>query len=279
MILPPVFSLPGSPARIPSGHASIAVRRSGTRTVLAEAAAASPLRLLTPRNHGLGAWVYLASLGGGLVDGDHIAVRVDAAEGTTCVLGTQATTKVYRSPAGCSQRLQARVADGAALAFIPDPVVCFAGARYSQELAVEVAPEASLLLLDGYGCGRAARGERWRFASFRSRTTIHRSGRRAIVDATWLDPVHGDLPRRMGRFDVVLSLIAIGPRFADVGTALRELSAATVPGTIVAVSPLGTDATIVRIAAECFELAFRPLRMSFAALADALGDDPFARKW
>jgi urease accessory protein len=265
---------------IPAGHASITARRSGARTVLAEAAAASPLRLLTPRNHGVGAWVTLASLGGGLVDGDHFDVRVDAADGTTCVIGTQATTKVYRSPGGCSQRFLARVGDGAALAVIPDPVVCFADARYSQEVTVEVASEASLVLLDGYGCGRAARGERWRFASYRSRTTIRRYGRRAIVDATWLDPVHGDLAERMGRFDVVLSLLALGPRFANVGTAMRVLSAnAGSASAVVAVSAIDADVTLVRVAAQCFEDASRHLRMSFAALAETLGDDPFARKW
>jgi urease accessory protein len=269
-----------SPARIPSGHASIAVRRSGAKTVLAEAAAASPLRLLTPRNHGVGAWVYLASLGGGLVDGDHLDVRVDAADGTTCVIGTQSTTKVYRSPGGCSQRLNARVGDGAALAVIPDPVVCFAEARYSQEVTVDVASAASLVLLDGYGSGRAARGERWRFASYRSKTTIRRSGHRPIVDATWLDAVHGELAQRMGRFDVVLSLFTLGPRFANVGTAIRELSGkGGSASAIVAVSAIDADATLVRVAAECFEDASRPLRMSFAALAEALGDDPFARKW
>jgi hypothetical protein len=61
---------------------------------------------------------------------------------------------------------------------------------------------------------------------------------------------------------------------------MRELSgAATRPQAVVAVSPLDADATIVRIAAECFEDATRALRPSFAALADTLGDDPFARKW
>jgi hypothetical protein len=47
----------------------------------------------------------------------------------------------------------------------------------------------------------------------------------------------------------------------------------------VAVSPLGGDACILRVAAERFESASRALRSSFASLASVLGDDPFARKW
>jgi urease accessory protein len=262
------------------GHASIALRRSAGRTVLARAAASSPLRLLTPRNHGVGAWLYLSSFGGGLVDGDRIEIDIDSAEGTTCLLGTQASTKVYRSPRGCSQTLRARVADGAALAIVPDPVVCFAGARYSQDVSVALEGGGSALVLDGYACGRAARGERWKFAALRTRTTVLRDGVRAHVDTTCLDPSHGSLAERMDRFDVVLTLWAIGPRFARVGEAMRSASgAANPPRAVVAVSPLGPDSTVLRVAGECFEDASRALRASSAALADVLGDDPLARKW
>jgi urease accessory protein len=248
--------------------------------VLARAAAASPLRLLTPRNHGDGAWVYLATFGGGLVDGDHLEVHLDAEPDTTCMLGTQASTKVYRSPRGCSQRLEARVAQGAAIAILPDPVVCFEQARYSQQIDVSLESGASLLLLDGYSCGRSARGERWRFGAFCSRTTIARAGVRAFVDATRLDPAHGSLPDRMGRFDAILSLVAMGPRFSSVADVMQD-AATTAPSNraVVAVSRLAPDATLIRVAAECFEDASRPLRASFSALANVLGDDPFARKW
>ncbi len=262
------------------GHASIALRRSAGRTVLARAAASSPLRLLTPRNHGIGAWLYLASFGGGLVDGDRIEIDVDLAEETTCLLGTQASTKVYRSPRGCSQRLRARVADGAALAIFPDPVVCFAGARYSQEVSVALEGGGSVLVLDGYACGRSARGERWQFAGLRTKTTVLRDGARALVDATSLDPAQGPLVDRMGRYDVVLTLFAIGPRFSRVADAIRAAAGAVdPPGTVVAVSAPGPDSTVVRVAGECFEQASRALRASCAALAEVLGDDPLARKW
>jgi len=271
---------PRSP--IPAGHASITFRRAGARTVLAEALAASPLRLLTPRNHGKGAWAYLATLGGGMVDGDCIDVRIVAAEGTTALVGTQASTKVYRSPRGCSQKLAVDVAPEAAVALVPDPVVCFAGAHYCQQIAVSVAPGGSLLLLDGYTCGRSARGERWDFASFSSRTTVTRDGVRAFVDATRLDAAHGRISERMGRFDVVLSLVALGPRFAGVRAAMLR-APASVPfskaAPTTAVSPFGTDGALVRVAAECFESASRSLHASFAELAALLGDDPFARKW
>jgi urease accessory protein len=112
----------------PPGYGRFTFCRSGTKTVLASAFATSPLRFLAPRNHGNASWVFLANLGGGLVDGDRVELDVEAREDTTVLLATQASTKVYRSPSGCSQRISLRVASGAALAFVPDPVVCLEGA-------------------------------------------------------------------------------------------------------------------------------------------------------
>ncbi len=246
---------------------------------MARAFASSPLRFLQPRNHGDGAWVFSTTFGGGMVDGDRVDVELTAAAGALAFLGTQSATKVYRSPAGCVHRLGARVEEGAALAVVPDPVVCFAGARYAQRVAIDLAPDASLVLLDGYTCGRAARGERWELASFEARTTITRGGALVLADATRLDPAHGDLPRRMGPFDVVLSLVGLGPRFAAVREAILDAPPPSPGRLVVAASPLGDDGALVRIAADRFERASLVLRASFRALARALGDDPFARKW
>jgi urease accessory protein len=260
-------------------------RRATGETVIATAFASSPLRLLMPANHGRAAWVFLASLGGGLVDGDRIRVDVEVGQGAWALLGTQASTKVYRSPdggVGTSQNLSARVAADAVLAIVPDPVVCFADARYEQVVDVALDPTASLCLVEAYSCGRSARGERWAFARYASRTTVTQGGVRRVVDATRLEPRHGPLADRMGRFDVMVSLLAIGPRFGSVRQAMLSASTCETapPGSVlVAASPLAEDACILRVAAERFESASRALRSSFDSLASVLGDDPFARKW
>jgi urease accessory protein len=276
------------PGALPRGHGvpgmgRLAFRRAGTegKTALSAALATSPLRVLTPRNHGSATWVFLASLGGGLVDGDRIDVDVDVGRGAFALVGTQASTKVYRSPRGCSQHLAARLAEGAFLALVPDPVVCFAGARYEQRTDVALALGASVLVLDGYTCGRSARGERWAFSRYAARTTIARDGVAAAIDATLLDPSHGPLGERMGRFDVVVSLMAFGPHLGAVRTAMLACGGAqAADASAIAIgSPVGDDGCVLRIAAERFEGASRLLRSSFVALAQVLGDDPFARKW
>jgi len=278
------------PRSVSPGTARLAFERAsrGEKTGIAGAFATSPLHLLTPRNHGDASWVFLASLGGGLLDGDQLDVKVDVAPGASALLGTQSSTKVYRSQAGgagSSQHLEASVGADGLLVAVPDPVVCFADARYEQRVEVALAPSSSLCLLDGYTCGRSARGERWAFSRYASRTTVRRGGALVVADAVQLDPRHGALVDRMGGYDVVLTLIALGPRCAGIRGAMLEAAVGKSASeasreALVAASRLeGDGGCILRVAAPRFEMASRILRSSFTELARVLGDDPFARKW
>jgi urease accessory protein len=215
------------------------------------------------------------------VGGDEIDLRVEVGPGASLLLGTQASTKVYGSARECTQRIAVDAGAESLVALVPDPVVSFAGARYAQETHVALGPDASLFLLDGFTSGRKARGERWQFDRISSRTTVERGGRNVLVDATRLDPRHGSLADRMGRFDVVLTLVAMGPRVLAVRDAVLAALAAPSPRdrVVVASSAIGSDGAILRVAAERFEDASSVLRPSFSRLTALLGDDPFARKW
>jgi urease accessory protein len=269
----------GSPSL---GRGTLAFVRCGAKTVLREARATSPLKLLSPKNHGSAAWVFAATFGGGLVDGDAIAIDVEVGEGASALLGTQASTKVYRCPSSeCRQDLRARVASGALLVSVPDPVACFAGARYAQSAHVELDAEASLVLVEAFTAGRSARGERWDFARCASRTLVRRGGAPLVLEALLLDPAHGDLRARMGRMDAIATVLLAGPRvrsLRDAALALAPPLARSAP-LVAAASPIGDDAAIVRIAATTVEAATRAARERLAGLAGLLGDDPFARKW
>jgi urease accessory protein len=263
-----------------SGRGALVVEASGARSFVTHARAESPLKLLTPKNHGDACWVFAATYGGGLVDGDAIALAVELGARAAAFLSTQASTKVYRSPRGTSQSLDARVGEGALLASVPDPLVCFAGARYAQSVTVELAAGASVVLVDALTCGRAARGERWDFARYASRTTITREGRTVAMDAVLLDPEHGPLRARMRRFDALATAFAFGRR----AKALRDsfLAAGAAPGrddALVVASPLGEDGAVLRVAGTSTGTMLRALREALAPLGGVLGDDPFARKW
>jgi urease accessory protein len=188
------------------------------------------------------------------------------------MLATQASTKVYRGGAG--QRIRAEVGDGGLLVVLPDPVVCFAGARLDQALDVRLGEGASVIAVDAFTCGRAARGERWAFDGYRSAITVTRGNRLILRDVIELDPAHGDLPARMGRFDALATLVAIGP-----GVSLAEPATPTRGAACVASRSPVEDGVVLRAAATGAEPLHAAIRAALTALPALLGDDPFARKY
>ncbi|WP_224248564.1 urease accessory protein UreD [Hyalangium gracile] len=275
------LALEETPSQHAAGRGVLALERGARGTVVRAARANSPLKLLLPRNHGRGVWAYLASFGGGLVDGDSVHVEVDVGARATGLLSTQSSTKVYRSPRGCRQALHARVAEEGLLVLLPDPVSCFADARYEQETTVTLAPRASLVLLDALSCGRAARGERWAFAHYLSRTLIQREGVPLFLDALRLTPEEGALPARMGRFEALATLAVFGPEVAPLREALlRPLAPLRRRASVIeTTSPLGEDGALLRVAATSVEEAMSAVKARLRLLPQVLGDDPLARKW
>ena len=237
--------------------------------------AASPLKLLTPKNHGHAAWLYTTSYGGGLVDGDHLGLELQVGAGAALYATTQASTKVY--PGAASQSVTADVGDDALLIGLPDPVVPFAGARYRQRADVRLGARSSLVWLEALTAGRTARGERWDADLYRSHTRVERDGLLFALDGLVLDPAQGPLAARLGRFDALATLLVLGPSTA----ALRAhvLAGATTRGEVlIAPSPLGDDGAVVRLAATGAEALARALHGLLAPLPELLGDDPLSRK-
>jgi urease accessory protein len=251
--------------------------------VVTRAFATSPLRLLTPANHGHAAWVYTSSYGGGLVNGDHLDVDVTVGPGACAFLSTQASTKVYRSPRGTGSTLGARVDRDALLIVAPDPVVCFAGARYRQAQRFDLDESGALVLIDGFTSGRRASGERWAFSEYRSQIEVTLGGRRLVHDATALRAADGSLEERLGRFHALATLVLAGRPLATESARLVSESASRAVvrrgDQLMAASPLGDDGCLVRVAGISFEQVWRSIRDALPFVPGWLGDDPWSRKW
>src|SRR5256885_8820727 len=84
--------------------------RAGEATAVRAAYAESPLRLLTPRNHGAAAWAYTSTLGGGLVDGDRVRLEISVGRGARAFVSSQGPTRVFRG--SCAAETVARVSHG-----------------------------------------------------------------------------------------------------------------------------------------------------------------------
>jgi urease accessory protein len=266
-----------------AGRGVIAVERAGDRSVVRRAYATSPLRLLTPTNHGHAAWIFLSTFGGGMVDGDRVDLSIGVSPGASAYVSTQASTKIYRSPRGTRAETRAHVAAGGALVFVPDPVVCFAGARYHQEQHVDLEDDASLALVDWVTSGRRASGERWHFDRYAGRTTVRRNGRPLVHESLLLDQAQGPLAARMGRVDVLAVAIVTGGRFGATATAMLERVAAMRvsrgSAMLVAAAPLEPDGCVLRVAGQSVEQVGHVLRDHMRDVSAWLGDDPWRRKW
>jgi len=251
------------------------------------AEARSPLKWLFPRRSTPAAWVYAGTFGGGLVAGDQIEMDVAVRTGAAAVLGTQSSTKIYRSPSEstCVQILNATIEEDALLVIAPDPVTCFAGARYEQRQIVRLEPGASLAYVDWFTSGRRARGECWAFSRYQNRLDIYIDSDRLMTDALLLDPEDGplDSPYRMGQFHCMAMLVMTGPLvIAQVNELLSETRAQPItPGSeiVEAASPAGDSGVLWRIAGHTTEQVGRRLKEQLEFLSGTLVEAPWGRKF
>lgn len=101
---------------------------------------------------------------GGLLAGDRLETEIALGAGSHVCLSTPSATRVYRSPGPVAvQRVAMDVSPGATLEWLPDHVIPSPGARLRQTTEIRLAAGATLLYLDAWATGRAARGEAWGF--------------------------------------------------------------------------------------------------------------------
>jgi len=266
-----------------AGTAHLTFTRSGSRTVLTRAFATSPAKLVTTNARGTTCWVYVATLGGGLVGGDDIRVTARVTPGARALLTTQASTKVYRSLRPSSQHVTATVDERGLLAVVPDPIVCFRDADFSQTQRYDLAADASLVVVDWMTSGRHAAGERWLFSRYASRLDINRDARPLVFDAIVLEPDLDSIAERMGRFDVVLTAVLTGPAIATAAEAILDRTSRSSidrhGDLVLSASRLRDGGALLRMAGTSVERVGRTLREHLAFLSPLVGDDLWSRKW
>lgn len=268
--------------------AQITFTATSERTVVSRLRAGNPLKILTPRQHGKAASAFISTLGGGLLAGDHLTIHIDAEAGACGVVSTQSATKIYRSADGrdATQILHATVNTGANLLIFPDPVMCFAHARYVQRQTFRLPADnsAGLCLLDSVVSGRRARGESWAFDLYSSCNEIYVGDRLIFHDAMRLSPMEGPLdhPSRMGRYHCIATLVLVGNpmmKYADailshIGKQPIRRGAPLVAGA----SPM-CNGVVVRIAGVETQDVTNMLHGLCLFASDLDCDDLWARKW
>ena len=198
------------------------------QSAVTRARAGSPLKLLVPRSKSEVARVSVATYGGGMLAGDETRLRVRLRADARAIVSTQSSTKVFKSIDGRTTRqsLAATLEPGAIGAFVPDPIACFADARYTQHQRFDITGDATLFVLDWFTSGRRARGEIWAFEHYSSRQQVFLDGRRIIEDAIRLDRSEGRIGSRFrgGRYHCQALLMLVGRKTQAAVERLRELA-------------------------------------------------------
>lgn len=135
--------------------------------------------------------VMVMAVSAGIMAGDDQLIDVAVDEGAALQVTTQSFEKVHRMGEGESARRTQRlsVARGALLDYSPLPQIPFAGSSFASDTAVELADRTSRLVYSEIiSCGRAARGERFAYRSYRNRVRIGVAGEPVFIDNTVYEP-------------------------------------------------------------------------------------------
>lgn len=129
----------------------------------------------------------LINTGGGIAGGDRIVWGADFGPGTRALVTSQAAERVYRSSptdGALSGEIDTRltIAAGASAEWLPQETILFDRAALSRSLAVDMAADATALLVESVVFGRAAMGERVEDCRLVDRWRIRRGGRLVFAD-------------------------------------------------------------------------------------------------
>jgi urease accessory protein len=119
---------------------------------------------------------------GGMVGGDRLDIDIELRDGAEALVTTPSAAKWYRGVLPAEQRINARVAAGAHLEWLPLETIVFDRAHARQMLHVELAPNATFLGWEVTRFGRSACGETFTEGSWRATTEVWRAGRPLWVD-------------------------------------------------------------------------------------------------
>jgi urease accessory protein len=176
------------------------------------------------------AFLFLQQSGDGLVQGDRYRIDVDCGPGSATHITTQAATNVFRARRNfATQLVNLRVADGAVLEYLPDPVVPFRGSRLFQRTCVTVHAGATVILGETLLPGRVAHDEAHVYDIYWAETDVRRPDDALLFsDVLRMNPSAGENPRSnglLGAHDVISVLYVISGQ-TDPGEIVTLLRAA-----------------------------------------------------
>jgi urease accessory protein len=130
----------------------------------------------------------LINTAGGIAGGDRFDLDVAAGDKARLVVSSAAAEKLYRSlgPKACiAIRLSAGAA--ASLAWLPQEMILFDGARLERTIDIELAPDARLVFAEAMVFGRTGMGETVKHGFLTDRWRVRRGGALVFAETVRLD--------------------------------------------------------------------------------------------
>ncbi len=233
------------------------------------------LKLVFPRTFRADIETVLVNTAGGITGGDYFAADFDVQRGATLTVTTQAAERAYQAQPGTAGRVQTDidVQSDAQLHWLPQELILFERSALRRRLAINLAAEARLLMVEPVIFGRVAMGEALRHINFQDRITITRAGKPLYIDAVHL---RGDATAHLARNAIangagaMASLVLVRP---DAAAQLAPIRAA-LPDTAGA-SLIADDTLVMRqLAADGYEL-----RRALLPILDRLTDNALPTSW
>lgn len=212
-----------------------------------------PPLLVRRTNPGAGSMAEVHLVGGaaGPLGGDRLEVWVEVGPGAALRLGTVAASIALPGPAGersCVE-VQALVATGGRLEWLPEPLIAAAGCDHDVTSTVELAEGAGLIWRDELVCGRHGEGP----GDVRQATRVRLAGRTLYHHELSVGPgaPGWDGPAVLSSARATGTLVVVDPRWSDAGAPSPAVAGTTaarmpLPGPALVVTAVGPDTPAVR---------------------------------
>jgi len=222
-------------------------------TILAENSHQGPLRVQQPL-YPEGGICHTCILHppGGVVGGDHLELRLKAAQGAHALITTPGATKFYRSGGRRAAQHQYLDLQNSRVEWFPQDSIVFPGAEAEIITEIRLTGTAAFIGWEVVCLGLPTRGERFAHGSLKSRIGLYRDGRPLFLERLAVSGTDDlDSPAGLRGFPVTATMLATG---VDV-TRLNGLSELLpVSGATLAAMTLMEDLLVIRcLAASTFE--------------------------
>jgi urease accessory protein len=257
------------------GEVHLTLRDTPRGTELQTLRQAGSLRALFPRGAARSRQVVLTNTSGGVTGGDAFRTRIEAGAKARVTVTTQAAERAYRAQPGQTGRIETRlsVGPGARIDWLPQETILFECSALQRRLSVDLAEDASALIVESLIFGRTAMGETLRSASLDDRIELTRNGA-----PLWLDRI-----RLMGDLDAELARPAVANGGRAVATlVLADPTAEARLDALRALLPETAGASLIRpglLAARLVAEDGFALRQSLVPALNLLHDDTIPRPW